>query len=191
LQTTATAERAEITVRKITTVLVLDIRQSAPQTSASNHFKNTTAPPAKQPQAHMRTCCPALVRSPLGARPFLLSLPAGESACHHYQRRVTPRVPAAERGACVLAHSGCVCRSVQCQGAARGGLCGHAQLATSVGSSAGKHPQLRPASRARLPLRLAPHVSVRFATETVGPVGAARVSQAPGAITRGLSNRSM
>jgi hypothetical protein len=34
--------------------------------------------------------------------------------------------------------------------------------------AAGKHLQLRPASRARLPLRLAPDVSVRVATETVG-----------------------
>ena len=40
--------------------------------------------------------------------------------------------------------------------------------ATSVGSSAGSHLQLRPASRARLPLRLPPDVNVRVATETVG-----------------------
>jgi hypothetical protein len=32
----------------------------------------------------------------------------------------------------------------------------------------GKHLQLRPASRARLLMRFAPHVSVRVATETVG-----------------------
>ena len=42
--------------------------------------------------------------------------------------------------------------------------------ATSFGSSApvGSHVQLRPASRARLPLRLAPDVNVRVATEAVG-----------------------
>ncbi len=40
--------------------------------------------------------------------------------------------------------------------------------ATSVGSSVGSHVQLRPASRARLPLRLAPVVNVPVATETVG-----------------------
>jgi hypothetical protein len=41
-------------------------------------------------------------------------------------------------------------------------------LPTSVGSSLGSHVQLRPASRARLPLRLAPDVNVRVATEIVG-----------------------
>jgi hypothetical protein len=42
--------------------------------------------------------------------------------------------------------------------------------ATSVGSSVGSNVQLRPASRARLPmpLLLAPDVNVRVATETVG-----------------------
>ena len=40
--------------------------------------------------------------------------------------------------------------------------------AASVGLSLGSHLQLRPASRARLPLRLPPDVNVRVATETVG-----------------------